>query len=174
MLPDKLKPMLATIAAPFDSSEYTYEIQWDGYRCLAFLNQETRLQSRNQKGYLPVFPELLNLHRKVKLSGCLLDGEIIALRNNRPNYLELQKRAQLRNPQYIKAAVNSVLVMYVAFDLLYFNGQPLLREPIETRRSLLAETLISTDNLILANFIENQGIASLNNGIMIIYRRMEP
>ncbi len=154
--------MLASMAEPFDSPEYTYEIKWDGYRCLAFLTRETRLQSRNQKIISHVFPELLSLHRKVKTSDCLLDGEIVALRDNRPSFSELQKRAQLRNPQHIKAAVNSIPVVYVAFDLLYFNGKPVCKEPIETRRSLLADHFTGTDELILANFIENQGIAFFN------------
>lgn len=163
MLPDTIKPMLATMAEPFDSSEYTYEIKWDGYRCLAFLTRETRLQSRNQKDISPVFPELLSLHRNIKRSDCLLDGEIIALRDNRPSFLELQKRAQLRSTQHIKAAVNKIPVVYVAFDLLYFNEKPLIGEPIETRRSLLMEHFTGIDSLILANFIEDQGIAYFNS-----------
>lgn len=162
MLPDTFKPMLATMSQPFDSSEYTYEIKWDGYRCLMFLTGKTRIQSRNLKDISHVFPELLNIHRKVKSSESLLDGEIIALRDNRPSFLELQKRAQLSNPQHIKAAVNSIPVVYIVFDLLYFNGRPIFSEPIETRRSLLMENFNGLDELIVADFVENQGIAYFN------------
>jgi DNA ligase D-like protein (predicted ligase) len=163
MLPDTFKPMLATLAQPFDSSEYTYEIKWDGYRCLMFLNGKTRIQSRNLKDISHVFPELLDLQRKVKPSDSLLDGEIIALRDGRPSFLELQKRAQLTNPQHIKAAVNSISIVYVVFDLLYFNGRPIFGEPIETRRSLLVDNFNGIDELIVANFVENQGIAYFNS-----------
>ena len=34
MLP-RLEPMLAVSAAPFDGSEYSFEIKWDGIRALA-------------------------------------------------------------------------------------------------------------------------------------------
>ena len=32
---DPLLPMLATSAAPFDSSDYFFEVKWDGVRALA-------------------------------------------------------------------------------------------------------------------------------------------
>lgn len=162
MLPDTFKPMLATMSDPFDSPEYTYEIKWDGYRCLVFITGATRIQSRNLKDISRIFPELLDLHRKAGVSDCLLDGEIIALRNNRPSFPELQKRAQLRNPQHIKAAVASIPVVYVAFDILYFRGKPVFGEPIENRRALLMEYFEGIDGLIVTNFVENQGLAYFN------------
>lgn len=147
------------MADPFDSEEYTYEIKWDGYRSLVFIDSQTKLQSRNLKDLSPVFPELTNIHRSQKKRGMVLDGEIIALRNGKPSFLELQKRGQLRNETQIRHAAQSIPVVYVAFDLLYFNYQSLLNEPIEVRRLLLTENLIPTDELIIAEFIEAQGIA---------------
>ena len=162
MMPDTFKPMLATMSEPFDSPDYTYEIKWDGYRCLVFLTGETRIQSRNLKDISRVFPELLDLHRKTGFSDCLLDGEIIALRDSRPSFSELQKRGQLRNPQHIKAAAASIPVVYVAFDVLYFRGKPVFGEPIENRRTLLKEHFEGIDELIVANFIEDRGMAYFN------------
>jgi ATP-dependent DNA ligase len=37
---NRLKPMLATLVdKPFDAPGWTYEIKWDGYRAIAFLNE---------------------------------------------------------------------------------------------------------------------------------------
>lgn len=154
-----LKPMLATIAEPFDSPEYTYEIKWDGYRSLAFLDSETRLQSRNLKDITAVFPELTKIHRSQKKPGIILDGELITLRNGKPSFLELQKRGQLRNEAQIRNIAKTIPVVYVVFDLLYLNYQPVLNEPIEKRRLLLAENLNPFDGLIRATFIDSQGAA---------------
>lgn len=162
MLPKTFIPMLATTMEPFDSPEYTYEVKWDGYRCLAFLSGDTRLQSRNQKDISSIFPELRGLHFHTKKTGTLLDGEIIALDGNRPSFARLQQRAQLQSIQKIKTTVPSNPVIYVAFDLLYFDGRPVFNEPIEQRRILLAENIQASDEIILANFIEEQGIAYLN------------
>lgn len=150
--------MLASMAEPFDSEEYTYEIKWDGYRVLAFLDSDTKLQSRNLKDITAVFPELTKIHRSQK-RGLILDGELIALRNGKPSFLELQKRGLLRDESRIRMAVQSIPVVYVIFDLLYLNYQPLLNEPIEKRRLLLTENLNPAFGLILADFIDSRGTA---------------
>lgn len=151
--------MLALMSNPFDSQDYTYEIKWDGYRCLIFLDTQTKLQSRNLKDISVVFPELTKIHRYLKKSGIILDGEIIALRNGKPSFFELQKRGQLRNETQIRHAAKGIPVVYVVFDLLYLNYQSMLNETIEKRRMLLAENLKTIDNVILADFIEDQGLA---------------
>ena len=80
MLPT-IKPMLATYSQPFDSADYTYEIKWDGYRCLAYLDSSTKLISRNLKDFTLTFPALSQTHKKFKAPGVILDGEIVALRD---------------------------------------------------------------------------------------------
>ena len=151
------------MADPFDSEEYTYEIKWDGYRSLAFLDSHTRLQSRNLKDITGIFPELSQIHSFIKQTGTVIDGEIIALRNGKPNFMELQKRGQLRNESQIHNAVKNIPVAYIAFDLLYLNAQPLFHEPIERRRLLLAENLYPSAELILAESIEEKGVAYFNS-----------
>lgn len=159
MLPDSFQPMLATLAEPFDSIDYTYEIKWDGYRCLAFLDSNTRLLSRNQKELTTIFPELQTLHKKIKQTGCLIDGEIIALRNGKPSFFELQKRAQLRNIKKITICQAKIPVIYVAFDLLYLNQTAVYQKPLAERRELLINNCYPENNFILATFIENKGLA---------------
>jgi len=151
--------MLASTAEPFDSGEYTYEIKWDGYRCLAFLDSRTKLQSRNLKDISFVFPELANLNCSSKKHGSILDGEIIALRNGKPNFSDLQKRGQLRNETQIRHTSKLIPVVYVVFDLLYLNYQSVMNQTLEKRRVLLAENFKSSDRLIFTEYIEGQGIA---------------
>jgi DNA ligase D-like protein (predicted ligase) len=159
MLPTTIKPMTAKVSQPFDSPQFTYEIKWDGYRCLAFLDSVgTRLQSRKENSFNFLFPELLTLHQKVKTLGSVLDGELVAIRDGKPSFLQLQKRGLLRNEQRIKAAVMNIPVIYVVFDLLYLNGEPIYREPIETRRSALRDILVPDDQVIISDYIEEQGV----------------
>ena len=49
-MPHAIRPMLATLVdKPFDSDEWLYEIKWDGYRAVSFLDGKSlRLVSRNQ------------------------------------------------------------------------------------------------------------------------------
>jgi len=157
-LPASISPMLATLGTPFDSNDYTYEIKWDGYRCLAFLDSGTKLQSRNLKDLTSVFPELNNLHQLIKKTGCVIDGEIIALRNGKPSFLELQKRGQLRNPNEIKLMKDQVPVIFVAFDLLFYDYKALFHTPIELRRELLEENIITAERLIVSKEVAGSGI----------------
>lgn len=158
MLPSYVEPMLAMMGEPFDSPDYIYEIKWDGYRCIAFLDNGTRLQSRNQKDLTMVFPELSQIHRHFPKPGVIIDGEIIALRDGKPSFLELQKRGQLRNQENIKLAAKKTPVLFIAFDLLYFNFQSICKKELSFRRELLLNSCSDKNELIISRFIEKDGV----------------
>ena len=62
-MPSAIHPMLATsIDEPFDGDDWLFEIKWDGYRAVAFIeNGKVRLVSRNQNDLTPRYPELKDL-----------------------------------------------------------------------------------------------------------------
>src|SRR5262249_9651845 len=63
MLP-RLLPMLALPATPFDSSEYSFEVKWDGIRALAAVETaDWRLWGRERADYTARYPELDVLRR---------------------------------------------------------------------------------------------------------------
>ena len=51
--PLQLSPMLATLVnKPFDKPGWSYEVKWDGYRALAYINKgEVDIRSRNNKSF---------------------------------------------------------------------------------------------------------------------------
>src|SRR5437879_3507360 len=59
-MPTAIQPMLASITEePFDDPNWLFEIKWDGYRAVAFVeNGSVRLVSRNQNDLTPRYPEL--------------------------------------------------------------------------------------------------------------------
>jgi bifunctional non-homologous end joining protein LigD len=71
--------------------------------------------------------------------GTLVDGELIVLRDGRPDLASLLRRHPLTDPWRIRQAATWCPVHYVLFDLLYHAGQSLLREPLEQRRARLEE-----------------------------------
>ena len=57
-------PMLAVPAAPFDSSEYSFEVKWNGIRALAAVEPgRLRLWGRERAEYTDRYPELDVLRR---------------------------------------------------------------------------------------------------------------
>lgn len=158
-LPLTISPMLAVTAEPFDSPDYFFEIKWDGERCLAFLTATTRLQSRNRRDITAQYPELATIHRQLRQTGVVLDGEIIALENGQPSFFRLQSRMHASSEQRIRQGRLTNPVVYVVFDLLYAEGKPLLHLPLYQRRELLDSLLLPMDHLIISTALPEQGRA---------------
>ena len=75
-MPTAIHPMLATpVEKPFDDPEWLFEIKWDGYRAVSFLQDgKVRLVSRNQNDLTAEFPELHELSMLIKAKTAVLDG----------------------------------------------------------------------------------------------------
>ena len=67
-MPTAIRPMLAiSVEKPFDDPEWLYEIKWDGYRAVSFIEDgKVRLVSRNQNDLTGEFPELRDLSKLIK------------------------------------------------------------------------------------------------------------
>src|SRR4051812_14718680 len=92
LFPADIKPMLATLVnQPVDESGWLYEIKWDGYRALAYLNEgSVELRSRNNKIFNDKFYPIYNALKEWKVDA-VLDGEIIvADKNGLPDFAALQ------------------------------------------------------------------------------------
>jgi len=144
MLP-QVMPMLAVAAKPFDSSEYCFEIKYDGVRALAAVEGSgCRLWGRERADYTTRYPELDVLRRLP--AGTLVDGELVALdTDGRPDLRRLLRRHGLTDPWRIRQARHWCPVRYVVFDLLYHGGRCLMREPLVQRREVLAEVCEQLD-----------------------------
>ncbi|WP_231967814.1 non-homologous end-joining DNA ligase [Thermanaeromonas toyohensis] len=154
----RLRPMLAVSSPPFDSPNFLYEVKWDGYRCLAYIDGKTILQSRNLRDLTPSFPELSNLHYAVKGQPVVLDGEIIVLDDKgRPSFNLLKARGNLTDEWKVRQAAGRNPALFVAFDLLYYQGENIMLKPLEVRRGWLQEALPHLDNLVVSTFIDTYG-----------------
>ena len=166
-LPLQIPPMLAVAAEPFNSPDYLFEIKWDGLRCLAFLTNTTLLQSRNLREISFQYPELTDLHKKVKKSGTILDGEVIVLEAGKPSFFRLQSRMHATSEQSIKYGMKKHPVIYVVFDLLYSEGKPLMNLPLYQRQELLYSILIPEEHLIISQTIPEQGLALYSQAVKL-------
>lgn len=132
-LPRDIAPMRARRAADaFNSSEYVFELKWDGLRAIASRDGDTlRIVDRAGGDLLPLVPELARLAIP---DGAVLDGEIVVTDSRgRPSYDLLAGRL---GP---KASRRGSGPTFVAFDLLYQDRHPLLARPLlERRRRLIA------------------------------------
>lgn len=147
-MPNVIRPMLATIVEKsFDHPDWLFEIKWDGYRAVAFLDGgRVRLVSRNQNDLTAQFAELGSLPKHVKAERAILDGEIVALDDKgRPSFSLMQQRTGFQPGKHrLPGRANqAVAIIFYAFDLLYLDGVDLRRVVLEERKRLLQERIIS-------------------------------
>jgi bifunctional non-homologous end joining protein LigD len=135
----RIQPMLATpVDKAFDDKGWIYEVKWDGYRAIAFMNKsKISLKSRNDKSFndkfYPLFQSLKNWD-----VNAIVDGEIVVVgENGQANFGALQNW---------RSEADGILQYYV-FDLLWYNGYDLQQLELTDRRAILRE-LIPPQSLI--------------------------
>ncbi|MGB9235325.1 MAG: non-homologous end-joining DNA ligase [Terriglobales bacterium] len=161
-MPTAVHPMLATsIDKPFDNPDWLFEIKWDGYRAVAFIDGgRVRLVSRNQNDLSAQFPELAALPQFVKARRAILDGEIVALDDHgRPSFSLMQQRTGFRPGKPRLSFRDDVPVVYYAFDLLYLDDYDLRRVPLERRKQLLQQHLIAGNLVRFSDHYAEKGLA---------------
>ena len=80
-------------ALPGDDEHWAYEIKWDGYRTLAFIDDgAVRLQSTNLHDVTATYPELSELATGVHAGSAVLDGELAVLDDQGLPRFELMQR----------------------------------------------------------------------------------
>ena len=133
--------MLATTwPKAFDSDDWWFDLKWDGFRCLAYTDdQQVRLRSRNDKDLGGRYPDLLGLRTATP---AVIDGEIVAVGpDGKPSFFQL-------------GLAPSQLVV---FDLLYLD-KDLTSLPLEDRWDLLRELPIEGP-IVRADPTRGDGVA---------------
>ena len=161
-VPATIHPMLAeSVEKPFDGAEWLFEIKWDGYRAVAFIeNSKVRLVSRNQNDLTARYPELKDMAKFVQAKTAILDGEVVALdAKGKASFSLMQQRTGFR-PGGKRAVGNAdVPVLYYAFDLLYLDGYDWRRMPLEERKRKLESLVLPGNAVHYSDHYEERGKA---------------
>ncbi|ABF39784.1 ATP dependent DNA ligase [Candidatus Koribacter versatilis Ellin345] len=150
-MPSQIQPMLATLVdEPFEDSQWLYEIKWDGYRAVTFLNDgKLRFVSRNGNDLTNAYPELHDIGGSISAQRAILDGEIVALDGEgRSSFSLMQQRTGIGEGGRRTGKGNAnIPVQYYAFDLLYLDGYDLTHVSLEDRKRVLSEIISPSDVL---------------------------
>lgn len=158
-----LRPMLATSSKPFDSPEHLFEVKWDGYRCLSYLEGNTTvLYSRNGIDLTGRFPELAGLHGQVNSAPAILDGEIVMFEEGKPSFAALQSRGRMKDLKVIGRTAVERPAVFVVFDMLYAGGENVMDLPLEKRKDLLEETVAGGEKIIVSQYMKGTGLDFYN------------
>ncbi|GAB5581847.1 DNA ligase 1 isoform X4 [Prionailurus iriomotensis] len=166
-----LKPMLAhptrgvsEVLKRFEEAAFTCEYKYDGQRAQPFSawgpsytplfttihvleGGEVKIFSRNQEDNTGKYPDIISRIPKVKLpsvTSFILDTEAVAWDREKKQIQPFQVLTT-RKRKEVDAADIQVQVCLYAFDLIYLNGESLVREPLSRRRQLLRENFVQTE-----------------------------
>ena len=133
-------------AEAFTDADWLFEIKWDGFRSMAFIeNGRCRLVSRNGNEFKS-FPELsISLPLECRVQRAVLDGEIVCLDDaGHTNFQNLLfRRGEPR---------------FYAFDLLSCEGEDLRYLPLEERKHRLRDGVPSRgERLLYCDHVELAG-----------------
>jgi DNA ligase 1 len=125
------------------------EYKYDGIRLqMHKFDNKVRLFSRNLVDITYTFPELVKaaiestirtpdtttIHNQVDF---ILDGELIALKNDRPlHFQELQKR--LRRKNVTDDITSEIPIYYIVYDIMYFKDNQVLKKSLLDRKNILS------------------------------------
>ena len=140
-LPDFVPPMLAKLRRrPFDSPSHLFEPKWDGFRVqVGWSRGAVTVKSRRNRDLTLAFPEC-GAARTLP-EDTLLDGELVVLRNARPDFEAMLRRGQARGERTAARLAAELPATLVVFDLLYERGSSCLDLPLAERRARLADLL---------------------------------
>jgi ATP-dependent DNA ligase len=183
-MPASIAPMRASEAPePFDSPDFIFELMWGGVRAIAHISDgAVRLRGSNGVDLTPYFPELADLPDRVRAREAILDGEIVATNAEghpvfdllRPRLALMAAEALGHNgpslPVEFRVKKIAGTLTYVATDLLWRDGQPLMEKALWQRKNRLHEIAIPGPEFAPVDFVDQEGIAFFD---AVIDRKLE-
>ncbi len=158
------------------------EYKYDGFRMqIHKYNGKIKLYTRRLEDVTKQFPDVVDYVKQfVNASSFIIDSEVVGYDKTTFKYLPFQKISQRIKRKYdIEVMAKELPVEVNAFDLLYLNGQDLIKEPFKKRRALLEKIIEQkrgkivvakqriVNNIEEANEFYQESLQKGNEGIMV-------
>ncbi len=145
--------MKATLGRLPSGDAWAYEVKWDGYRTLVFVDGSgVRLQSSSGRDVTERWPELGGIAGATNAETAILDAELVVLDDEGRPRFELVQQSGPTSPREA--------VLYV-FDVLSVGGTDTIDLPYEDRRRLLDSLVEPGDNWMVPAHRVGDGAALL-------------
>lgn len=152
-----MEPLLAHEVR--NQKEMVYQVKWDGVRMLSFVSAgQVVLQNRRGRIKTETFPELKSL-ATVFPQPFILDGEVVALKDGRPDFSLVLKRNFTSSP-----SPGAPPVSYIVFDILLWQGRDVRDKPLHQRQENLAMLEVPPGPVsVIDNFLDGEKLLQLTS-----------
>jgi bifunctional non-homologous end joining protein LigD len=150
------QPMMAKLVKRIPTGDWQFEIKYDGFRALAFIESkgDVRLMSRNEKDLGGKFPDVLESLRKLPTKNTVLDGEIVVL--------DSKGRSSFQLLQNWESGDKRRPLFYYIFDMPQHDGTDLRSVPIEDRQARIHKLIRRPTGIIgISEVLHGDGEALL-------------
>src|SRR5690606_24041473 len=133
-LPDQLSPQLASLASrPPSSSGWLYEVKYDGYRMLCRIqDRDVRFLSRSDNDWTARMASLAKAVGELSRGTGWLDGEVVCFDSDGVSSFQALQQALDGRAENL---------VFVAFDVLFWNGHDVRSRTLVERQALLEAVL---------------------------------
>lgn len=154
-------PMLAATArAPFDAPDYSFEVKWDGIRCLCLVDDgRIRLFSRHGRDITHRFPELGDATGAFTVPKGVFDGELCVFTDGKPDFEAVRRRNVLSDAKTVAHAAASNPAVYIVFDVLRLGDDDTMPLPWLERRRRLEDVWKARAGVQLSDTVAERGTA---------------
>lgn len=148
---DWIEPMEPILIPEVKTDEgWAHQVKWDGIRGLCYVSGGRQRiftkRGRERTGY---YPELSELPKLLGNKDAILDGEIIIPdETGKPSFYLSLIRERVSDQSRVPFYAKRYPVMYVIFDMMFYDGKSLAGLPLKERSILLREKLKPSSNIV--------------------------
>jgi DNA ligase-1 len=144
---------------PFDDDKYIAEPKMDGFRLILSTVNSIRAYTRHGNDVTDRFPEL---NIPTVPPGTVLDGELIVSGDGgRPDFEAVMRRLQAKKQEKIQRLSHQLPVQYVVFDILYYKGRDVTKQPLMERKAILSEAINDDDIIAKIRYVDGYNSTDL-------------
>lgn len=155
MLAERLQS-IPDILEKMGGEEASFEYKYDGLRSqIHKKGSQVWIYSRGNEDQTDQFPDIVEAVKKsFSCDECILDGEAVPYNPETGELYPFQTVSQRRGRKYdLDQVVKEVPLTVFLFDVLYVDGESLVKEPYRDRRRKLEQLFTESDNFKLASQI---------------------
>ncbi|MGP7815914.1 ATP-dependent DNA ligase [Niallia sp. 01092] len=132
-----------------EGDQWIAQVKWDGVRILTYYDGNTvRLFNRKLNERSFHYPEISSIKTFCKSQSVILDGEVIALGEDRkPSFHEVMRRDGIRRLERVNELKEQVPISYMIFDVIYCNNEWKNKLPLKDRVSLLEQIIVPNEHI---------------------------
>lgn len=146
--------MLATSSdAPPRGDGWQHEVKWDGVRAIVDIHDgQVHVTTRSGQDISARLPEITESHLR-DFDDLLLDGELVALRDGRPDFRAVMQRVAPGGGPWSRGGVageaQALPVTLMLFDVMRAAGTDVTKLPLRSRRELLTSAGLGSGSVLV-------------------------